>query len=109
MNSQRSAAHAPSRQEGRSAARPRGCPSWCVQAHGTLRGEEDATHISGELLVRGKSLRLCSTTDPTTLGAEGPYVLVDSDEYTLHEADALIDALTQLVDEGMGLTRREGV
>ena len=53
-------------------------------------------------------MRLCSTTDPATLQAEGPYVLVDSDEYTLHEADALIDALTQLVDEGMGLTRREG-
>lgn len=88
--------------------RPAHCPPWCVQPHGTLQGEEEHTHVSGELLVRGKSLRLCSTTDPATLRAEGPYVLVDSDEYTLHEADALIDALTQLVDEGMGLTRREG-
>ena len=88
--------------------RPAHCPPWCVQPHGTLQGEDEHTHVSGELLVRGKSLRLCSTTDPATLRAEGPYVLVDSDEYTLHEADALIDALTQLVDEGMGVTRREG-
>ena len=35
-------------------------------------------------------------------------MLLGAEEYTLHEADALIDALTQLVDEGLGLTRREG-
>ena len=29
-----------------------------------------------------------------------PYVLVGAEEYSLHEADALIDALTQLVDRG---------
>ncbi|WVM98293.1 hypothetical protein U5C87_07990 [Terrabacter sp. C0L_2] len=64
--------------------------------------------MSGELLVRGTSLRLCTTVDPVTLQGDGPYVLVGGEEYSLHEADALIDALTQLVDEGLGLTRRAG-
>ena len=35
-------------------------------------------------------------------------VFIGGEEYTLHEADALIDALTQLVDEGLTLTRRAG-
>ena len=86
--------------------RPPGCPTWCVQRHGIREGEDDAIHVSGELLVRGTSLRLCTTIDPATLQGDGPYVLVGGEEYSLHEADALIDALTQLVDEGMGLTRR---
>jgi hypothetical protein len=54
------------------------------------------------------SLRLCSTIDPETQQADGPYVLLGGEEYTLHEADALIDALTQLVDAGMGVTRPAG-
>lgn len=88
------------------AARPPSCPSWCVQQHGIRQGEDDAIHVSVELLVRGVSLRLCMTIDPLTEEADGPYLLLGAEEYTLHEADALIDALTQLVDEGMGVTRR---
>ena len=34
---------------------------------------------------------------------DGPNVLVGDDEYTLHEADVLIAALTELVDEGRGV------
>ena len=90
------------------AARPASCPSWCVQQHGIRQGEDDAIHVSVELLVRGVSLRLCATIDPVTEQADGPYVLLGAEEYTLHEADALIDALTQLVDEGLGVTRRAG-
>lgn len=90
------------------APRPADCPTWCVQEHGIRQGEDDAIHVSVELLVRGTSLRLCTTIDPSTQAAEGPYVLIGGEEYTLHEADALIDALTQLVDEGLGLTRRAG-
>jgi len=90
------------------APRPAGCPTWCVQEHGIRQGEDDAIHVSVELLVRGSSLRLCTTIDPATQEADGPYVLIGGEEYTLHEADALIDALTQLVDEGLGLTRRAG-
>lgn len=90
------------------AARPPGCPSWCVQQHGIRQGEDDTIHVSVELLVRGVSLRLCTTIDPVTEQTDGPYVLLGGEEYTLHEADALIDALTQLVDAGMGVTRRAG-
>jgi hypothetical protein len=79
-----------------------------VQRHGIRQGEDDSIHVSRELLVRGTSLRLCTTVDPTTTEVEGPYVLVGSEEYSLHEADALIDALTQLVDEGMAISRPEG-
>jgi hypothetical protein len=79
-----------------------------VQQHGIRQGEDDAIHVSVELLVRGVSLRLCTTISPSTGQADGPYVLVGTEEYTLHEADALIDALTQLVDEGMGVTRLAG-
>jgi hypothetical protein len=90
------------------AARPPSCPTWCVQRHGIQQGEDDAIHVSVELLVRGVSLRLCSTIDPETQQADGPYVLLGGEEYTLHEADALIDALTQLVDAGLGVTRPAG-
>ena len=38
----------------------------------------------------------------------GPYVLVGAEEYSLHEADALIDALTQLVDRGTGVSSPAG-
>jgi hypothetical protein len=88
--------------------RPPSCPTWCVQRHGIRQGEDDAIHVSVELLVRSTSLRLCTTIDSTTQEADGPYVLIGGEEYTLHEADALIDALTQLVDEGLSLTRRAG-
>ena len=88
------------------AGRPAGCPTWCVQWHGIRTGEDDAVHMSGELLVRGVSLRLCTTIDPETDELDGPYVLLGGEEYTLHEADALIDALTHLVDEGVGVIRR---
>ncbi|WP_404391229.1 DUF6907 domain-containing protein [Humibacillus xanthopallidus] len=90
------------------AGRPASCPTWCVQQHGIRTGEDDAIHVSGELLVRGTSLRLCTTIDPATEQVDGPYVLLGGDEYTLHEADALIDALTHLVDEGVGVIRRAG-
>ena len=90
------------------AGRPAGCPAWCIERHGIRQGEDDHIHVSGVLLVRGTSLRLCTTIDPVTMAADGPYVLVGTEEYTLYEADALIDALTHLVDEGMQLSRLEG-
>ena len=90
------------------ADRPPSCPAWCVQRHGIRPGEDDLVHVSGVLLVRGTSLRLCTTIDPVTQAADGPYILMGAEEYTLHEADVLIDALTHLVDAGMELTRPEG-
>jgi hypothetical protein len=87
--------------------RPDACPPWCTARHGSQSGEEDRLHVSPVLLVRGMPVRLCTTIDPESARNDGPYVLIGSDEYTLYEADALIDALTQLVDDaGTGITRR---
>lgn len=84
------------------------CPSWCVLDHGRLPGEDDAVHVSGALMVRHAVLRLCQPHDPGTGVREGPYVLVGAEAYSLHEAEALIDALTQLVDRAADLTPPAG-
>jgi hypothetical protein len=80
--------------------RPATCPGWCVLRHGVHTGEEEHLHVGGALLVRHDVLRLVATVDPETGAKEGPLVLMGSEELALHEAEALIDALTQLVDEG---------
>lgn len=88
------------------------CPSWCTLGHGRHAGEDDTVHVSGALMVRRTVLRLCMSTDPITGEQEGPYVLLGGEEYALHEADALIDALTELVDRaadlGPGVSPRAG-
>lgn len=76
------------------------CPAWCAIGHGQHPDGDDTLHVSGALMVRRTELRLCMTRDPATGTGDGPYVLVGAEEYSLHEADALIDALTQLVDRG---------
>jgi hypothetical protein len=83
--------------------RPPTCPSWCIVRHGTVTGEDDHVHVGGALLVRHTVLRLAATIDPHTGVVDGPHVLAGSEEYSLHEADALIDALTQLVEAGTQL------
>jgi hypothetical protein len=88
--------------------RPETCPSWCALDHGRHPGEDDIVHVSGALMVRRTVLRLCMTHDPATDKQEGPYVLVGAEEFSLHEADALIDALTQLVDRGAEVSPRAG-
>ena len=85
-------------------APPATCPQWCVRRHEAQAGEDDRVHVSGTLQVRRTMLRLCMTVDPESGAHDGPYVLVGSDEYTLHEADVLIAALTELVDEGRAVT-----
>ena len=88
-------------------SRPATCPAWCGVHHGQHVGEDDNVHVSGALLVKQTVLRLCTTIDPVVGTADGPYVLVDSREFSLYEANVLIDALTQLVEEGTtGRTHR---
>ena len=80
--------------------RPPTCPPWCIVRHGVVQGEDDHLHVGGALLVQRTVLRLAVSIDPHTGAAEGPHVLAGSEEYSLHEAEALIDALTQLVEAG---------
>lgn len=76
------------------------CPAWCGVRHGEHVGEDDNVHVSGVLWVKQTVLRLCATIDPVAGTVDGPYVLVDSREFSLYETNVLIDALTQLVEEG---------
>jgi len=84
--------------------RTQSCPAWCVVRHSAAAApdEEDVVHIGGALLVGRTVLRLCTTIDPDEGTQDGPYVLVGSAEFTLHEAESLLASLTQLVDEGRG-------
>lgn len=82
------------------APRPDTCPSWCTVRHGGLAGEDDDVHMGGALLVKRTLMRLCATIERRTGVVDGPHVMVGPEEYSLHEAEVLIDALTQLVDQG---------
>jgi len=81
------------------------CPAWCRVAHGEHRGEDDLVHLGGALQVRQTVLLLSSSVDPDTGVQNDPVVHVGGEEYALYEAEALIDALTHLVDEGTGRTQ----
>ena len=83
------------------------CPAWCALDHDGVPADDDAVHVSGALMVRHTVLRLCMSSTPEG-EPEGPYVLLGGEEFSLHEADALIDALTELVDRGSGVSPRAG-
>lgn len=71
------------------------CPPWSVMRHQVA--DEDDVHVGAALMVRRTVLRLCTGADGFG-AADGPYVLVGSEEFTLDEAEALIAGFTQLVD-----------
>jgi hypothetical protein len=71
---------------------PTSCPAWCTTRHGQLAGEEAQVHVSAELIAGDRRCRLCQGT------GEAPYLLVDGHEMALHEAEAWVSALTQLLD-----------
>ena len=83
-----------------STSRPATCPAWCGVRHGQHVGEDDNVHVSVALLVKQSVLRLCATIDPVAGTVDGPYVLIDSREFSLSEVNLLLDALTDLVEEG---------
>ena len=68
------------------------CPAWCATRHGQLAGEDAQVHVSVELLAGDRRCRLCQGA------GEAPYLLVDGREMALHEAEAWVSALTQLLD-----------
>ncbi|RYU09637.1 hypothetical protein [Nocardioides iriomotensis] len=81
------------------------CPAWCARRHGRHDvGDEEQLHVSGALQVRRTLLRLVSTVETVAGIQGGPYVVVGEQDYTLHEAEVLIAALTQLVDEARAAT-----
>ena len=85
---------------------PDGCPAWCVLPARLGTGRAHRMHSSGSLRVGPTVMRLCSTSTPTVAAGGVPFIVVGRQRYTLWEAEALIDALTQLVDSGLGITPR---
>jgi hypothetical protein len=83
------------------------CPVWCARRHDKHAPGDDNVHVSGALQVRRTLLRLVSTVAPQGETGSGPYVVVGQQPYTLHEAEVLIAALTQLVDEARAATAPE--
>ena len=79
--------------------RPAFCPPWCVMTHGVHVGEEDQVHVSGQFCVRNTLIRLCTSIDPVTGEQDGPYVLLGHHEYTLDEAEDLVDLLLSLISQ----------
>ena len=85
------------------------CPRWCA-LHGDgpeFHAHGEGVHVSGPLVVKRTVLRLAASVDPDTGATDGPLVYVGEEEYTLHQAEVLIDALTHLVDEGAGETQSQ--
>jgi hypothetical protein len=76
--------------------RPGGCPGWCTTRHGQLVGEDDDVHASAMLLAGESRVQLCRG------GEEPAYLLLDGREVPLHEAEVLVSALVQLLDEAAG-------
>jgi len=82
------------------------CPAWCVIEHGELDGEEDHLHTGASLrLAHGVTAHLCATVDPDTGDTDGPYILVDSEEWTLEQARRIGQALIALADTGAPTNR----
>jgi len=76
------------------------CPAWCVTEHGELAGEDDHLHTSAGLrLAPDVAARLCATVDPDTGEVDGPYVLVESEEWTLERARSVGQALIALTEQ----------
>jgi hypothetical protein len=84
------------RQERQPMTRPPGCPDWCTTKHGQLTGEDDEVHVSATLLAGESWVQLCRGDQ------EPAYLLLDGREVAVHEAEALVSALVQLLDEAAG-------
>jgi hypothetical protein len=72
------------------------CPAWCTTGHGQLVGEDGEVHVSATLLAGTSRVQLCQAT------SQAAYLLLDGREVPLHEAEVLVSALVQLLDEAAG-------
>jgi hypothetical protein len=78
-------------------ARPASCPAWCTSEHGIYAGEDDHLHTGAKLYLTTEiSARLCATIDPATGATDGPYLLVNGEEWTLEHARSVGEALVAL-------------
>ena len=73
------------------------CPGWCAQRHDA---DPATVHVGRRLQVGSTMLSLAASGDEDVV----LHVDVGDQEYTLHEAEVLIAALTQLVDEARAAT-----
>ena len=77
------------------------CPAWCATGHGVHSGEEDWVHLGEPLLLTDDvSARLCMTIDPSATIEDGPYVIIGTSEYSLHDAQALGASLMAMAAAG---------
>ena len=91
------------------ATAPATCPAWCTAEHGVFLGEEDHLHTGAPLpLTTAIIARLCVTIDPKTGAADGPYVVVDSDEWTIEHTLNIGHALLALAQLGQSLPSSTG-
>ncbi len=92
---------APARRGDDPVASPPRCPDWCVVRHGMVLGEEDWVHQGRMLdIAEGVVAQLVMSFDPRTGMEDGPYVLIGGREYTLDEAEQLVEGLRDLIEAG---------
>jgi hypothetical protein len=78
-------------------AMPATCPAWCTTEHGVFAGGDDRLHTGAPLyLTQEVTARLCASVDPDTGATDGPYVIVDADEWTLDHTRSVGRALIAL-------------
>ena len=80
-------------------AMPAGCPAWCTAEHGIYTGEDDHLHTGAPLYLTTEVIaHLCATVDPATGATDGPYVVVDGEEWTLERTRTMGEALIALAE-----------
>ncbi len=88
---------------------PTGCPVWCTAEHGLYAGEDDQLHTGAPLFLTDMvTALLCATVDPSTGVTDGPYLLVDGEEWTPDHARSVGRALIALADASAQPTPRPG-
>ena len=88
---------------------PAACPAWCTTEHDVFVGEDDNFHLGAPLHLTPEVLvRLCTTVDRETGAADGPYVIVSSDnsddEWTLERTRDIGEAFIALVEAAQSPT-----
>ena len=77
---------------------PATCPAWCTTEHGVFADDADWLHTGAPLyLTQQVTARLCASVDPGSGATDGPYVIVDADEWTLDRTRSAGHALIALV------------